>query len=448
MSARVVLARGEEAPQFRRHPWVFANAVEALVGRARPGDTVQVETHDGRVLGRAAWSPASQIRARMWSFDAAESIDDAFFRRRIGTALARRAALPALAGQDALRLVHGEADGLPGLIVDRYGGTLVVAFNSAGAEKWRAAVVDALVRATGARQVFERSDSDVRQLEGLQPRVGALHGEPPASTVITEHGVQLRVDLEEGRKTGFYLDQRDNRRLTRELAAGRRVLNCFCYTGGFSLQALAGGAREVLSVDSSAPALAAAQASLALNPVLDAGRARWRQADVFDVLRELRAAGECFDLVILDPPKFAPSAAHAERAGRAYPRHQPARPAVAGARWSLMSYSCSAGSRRSASGFPGVGRGRRRHRCGGSATPAGGARPPGGTGGTRGRIPQGPADDALRPAGGGNAGGRTPSRQFRARSRGRSRHSPRVPAGGPTRAAPAVAPDTCEACTP
>ena len=343
MSARIVLARGKEAPQFRRHPWVFANAVEALVGRARPGDTVLVETHDGRVLGRAAWSPASQIRARMWTFDADEGIDDAFFRRRIEAAVARRSTLPMLAGQDGVRLVHGEADGLPGLIVDRYGEVLVVALNSAGAEKWRDAIVGALLRTTGAAHIYERSDSDVRRLEGLELRVGTLHGAPPGSVVITEHGVRLLVDLVGGHKTGFYLDQRDNRLLTRGLAAGRRVLNCFCYTGGFSLQALAGGAREVLSVDSSGPALAAAQASLALNDGLDASRAHWRDADVFELLRELRTAGETFDLVILDPPKFAPSSAHAERAGRAYRDINRLGLQLLAPGGLLMTYSCSGG---------------------------------------------------------------------------------------------------------
>ena len=343
MSARIVLVRGKEAPQFRRHPWIFATAVEALVGRARPGDTVAVETHDGRALGRAAWSPASQIRARMWTFDAGEGIDDAFFRRRIEAAVARRAAHTALAGQDGVRLVHGEADGLPGLIVDRYGEVLVVALNSAGTERWRGAIVGALLRATGASHVYERSDSDVRRLEGLEPRVGPLHGTPPDSLVISEHGVRLLVDLVGGHKTGFYLDQRENRRLTRDLAAGRRVLNCFCYTGGFSLQALAGGAREVASVDSSAPALVAAQTSLALNEGLDAGRARWLDADVFGLLRDLKSSGEQFDLVILDPPKFAPSSAHAERAGRAYRDINRLGLQLLAPGGLLMTYSCSGG---------------------------------------------------------------------------------------------------------
>jgi len=343
VSARIILARGKETPQFRRHPWVFANAVEHLNGRARPGDTVLVETHDGRVLGRAAWSPNSQIRARMWTFDADETIDDAFFKRRIAAAVARRVAPPTLTGQDGLRLVHGEADGLPGLIVDRYGDTLVVALNAAGVDKWRDAIVGALLRSTAAAHLYERSDSDARRLEGLEPRVGPLHGEPPATTVISEHGVRLTVDIVNGHKTGFYLDQRDNRRLTRDLSAGRRVLNCFCYTGGFSLQALAGGARAVLSVDSSAPALEAAQASLGLNASLDASRAQWRDADVFELLRELKSAGEQFDLVILDPPKFAPSSAHAERAGRAYRDINRLGLQLLTPGGLLMTYSCSGG---------------------------------------------------------------------------------------------------------
>jgi 23S rRNA (cytosine1962-C5)-methyltransferase len=270
-------------------------------------------------------------------------VDDAFFSRRIDAAVGRRAALPALAGQDGVRLVHGEADGLPGLIVDRYGEVLAVALNSAGAEKWRAAIVGALLRATGAAHVYERSDSDVRRLEGLELRTGVLHGAPPASTFISEHGVRLQVDLVEGHKTGFYLDQRDNRRLTRDLASGRRVLNCFCYTGGFSLQALAGGAREVLSVDSSGPALAAAQASLALNPDLDSARAQWRDADVFELLRELRTADVRFDMVILDPPKFAPSSTHAERAGRAYRDINRLGLQLLTPGGLLMTYSCSGG---------------------------------------------------------------------------------------------------------
>ena len=338
------LKPGRERSVLRRHPWIFDGAVESLAGRARSGDTVEVVSSDGRVLGRAAWSPSSRIRARVWSFDPAETIDDAFFKRRIAQALSRRADLPDLAGQQGLRLIHAESDGLPGVICDCYGDTLVLALSSAGAEKWRDAIVGALIKATGCARIYERSDADVRALEGLSPRCGWLHGvEPNLPLVIEESGVRMEVDIVAGHKTGFYLDQRDNRELCRQFARGRRVLNCFCYTGGFSLQALAGGAASVLSVDSSGPALASAANNLALNPELDTGRAQWREADVFAELRALAAAGERFDLIVLDPPKFAPSPAHAERAARAYKDINLYGFKLLAPGGILMTYSCSGG---------------------------------------------------------------------------------------------------------
>ena len=305
--AELILQPGKERTAMRRHPWIFEGSVERLNGRARPGDTVEVVAHDGRRLGRAAWSPHSQIRARLWTFDADETIDHAFFKRRVAAAIAARAALPELRGQQGLRLIHGESDGLPGVIADGYGDTVVLQLNSAGGEKWRDALVAAVLQATGCARVFERSDSEVRGLEGLQPRSGILHGdELDGPVAIVEHGIRLEVDIRGGHKTGFYLDQRENRRLVRELSEGRSVLNCFCYTGGFSLQALAGGASQVLSIDSSGPALEAARRNLALNPHLPTDRAEWRDADVFEELRALKKAGARFDLIILDPPKFAP----------------------------------------------------------------------------------------------------------------------------------------------
>ncbi|MFA7270287.1 MAG: class I SAM-dependent methyltransferase [Sterolibacterium sp.] len=342
--AQLILKPGRERSVLRRHPWLFEGAVERLAGRAHSGDTVEVVAADGRSLGRAAWSPDSRIRARMWSFDPAESIDDAFFKRRVADALARRTALPELAGQQGLRLIHAESDGLPGVVCDRYGDTLVLAFTSAGAEKWRGAIAAALLKQTGCARSYERSDADLRSLEGLAPRCGWLQGDATAEPLlIDEHGIRMTVDVMAGHKTGFYLDQRDNRRLTRELAAGRRVLNCFCYTGGFSLQALAGGATHVLSLDSSGPALDAARCNLALNPQLAAERAAWREADVFDELRALRAADERFDLIVLDPPKFAPSPTHAERAARAYKDINLNAFKLLAPGGLLMTFSCSGG---------------------------------------------------------------------------------------------------------
>ena len=319
MAAKLILHPGKERSVLRRHPWLFEGSIAHLNGRARAGDTIDIEAADGRPLGRGAFSPKSMIRARLWTFDPEESIDDAFFKRRVAQAVARRQALPGLRGQAGLRLIHAESDGLPGVIVDQYDDTVVVQLTSAGADKWRQAIVGALVKATGCARVFERSDSDVRGLEGLEPTTGWIHGAAPETPLsIVENGVRLGIDIAGGHKTGFYLDQRDNRALLGALSAGKSVLNCFCYTGGFSLQALAGGACEVVSIDSSGPALAQAAANLALNPQLDAGRAVWQEDDVFQALRNFKKEGRSFDLIVLDPPKFAPSAAHADRAARAY----------------------------------------------------------------------------------------------------------------------------------
>ncbi|MCX7155989.1 MAG: class I SAM-dependent methyltransferase [Rhodocyclales bacterium] len=342
--ATLTLHPGKEKSVRRRHPWLFSGAVAELDGRARPGDTVDVVSSDGRPLARAAWSPASQIRARIWSFDIDESIDHAFFKRRVAAAVARRAALPELAGQQGLRLIHAESDGLPGVIADRYGDTVVVQLTTAGADKWRAAIADSLQKATGCSRIYERSDVEVRALEGLEPVTGWLHGTASGEElVIEENGVKMAVDFLAGHKTGFYLDQRENRRRVAELARDRRVLNCFCYTAGFSLQALAGGAREVVSMDSSGPALATAQRSLALNLQLDASRAIWREADVFTELRNLRGSGERYDLIVLDPPKFAHTAAHAERAARAYKDINLSALRLLAPGGLLMTYSCSGG---------------------------------------------------------------------------------------------------------
>jgi len=343
--AQLILMPGKERSAFKQHhPWVFAGSVGRLEGRARPGDTVEVLADNLRPLGRAAYSPKSQIRARFWTFDAEESIDDAFFKRRVAAAVERRRALPELRGQQGVRLIHAESDGLPGVIADQYGDTIVVQLTSAGADKWRNAIVAGLVKATGCARVYERSDSDVRGMEGLEPTTGWLYGEAPTTPLsIDENGVRLAVDVVGGHKTGFYLDQRDNRALLGQLAAGKDVLNCFCYTAGFSLQALAGGAASVLSIDSSGPALAQGKANLALNPQLPAERAHWQEADVFQALRDFKKEGRLFDLIVLDPPKFAPSASHAERAAKAYKDINVFGFKLLKPGGLLMTYSCSGG---------------------------------------------------------------------------------------------------------
>ena len=299
-----------------RHPWLFSGAIADVEGEPASGATVEVRADDGDLLALAAWSPASQIRARVWSF-VPTPIDAAFIAMRVQKAIAARAGMLD-ACHDAVRIVHGESDGLPGVVADRYADVVVVQLLSAGAEAWRDEIVAALADATAARAIVERSDADVRALEGLAPRIGVVRGTLPDPVVCREHGVSYAVDVLAGQKTGFYLDQRDNRRIVGEHASGRQVLNAFCYTGGFTLACLAGGAAGVVSVDSSAPALALGRANLARNPVLDASRAQWIEADVFAELRRLRDADASFDLIVLDPPKFAPTAHHAERAARAY----------------------------------------------------------------------------------------------------------------------------------
>lgn len=298
------------------HPWIFSGAVDRVEGDPQSGATVAVLAEDGSLLARAAWSPVSQIRARVWSF-ADVAIDEAFIARAVARAASTRAALLDSDNTGA-RLIHAESDGLPGIIADRYGDVVVLQCLSAGAERWRTTLVDALAALPGVACVFERSDVEVRVLEGLPSRSGVLLGTLPPQVMLREHGLAYRVDVAAGQKTGLYLDQRDNRRLVRDLARGRRALNVFCYSGGFTLVALAGGAREVVSIDSSADALAQGRENVALNCALDASRNTWIEADAFADLRRLRNIGATFDLIVLDPPKFAPTAAHAERAARAY----------------------------------------------------------------------------------------------------------------------------------
>jgi len=227
----------------QRHPWVFSGAIERVDGDPAAGATVDVVDAAGAFLARAAYSPLSQIRARAWSFDSTQALDASFFANAIARACAARQPLLD-AAHTACRLVHGESDQLPGVIADRYGDTIVVQLLSAGADTWREAIADALVAATGARCVYERSDAEVRLLEGLSPRVGVLRGTLPEIVDIVEAGIRYRVDVVGGQKTGFYLDQRDNRAIVGAHARGRRVMNAFCYTGGFTLAERAENARE------------------------------------------------------------------------------------------------------------------------------------------------------------------------------------------------------------
>jgi len=314
----LVLKPGREKSVLQRHPWIFSGAVDQVSGSPASGETVQVLSSDHKSLGLAAYSPVSNIRARMWTWEPEEAVDEAFFTGRIQRALDLRRAVMELEQVEAYRMVHAESDGLPGLVVDRYGDVLVLQSLTAGSDYWKDTLSNLLMELSGCKAVYERSDVDVRTLEGLQEKVGLLRGVLPAGQqVIVENGVKFRVNYLTGQKTGFYLDQRANRQTVGQLSAGRKVLNCFCYTGGFSLYALKNGAASVLSIDSSADAIKLAQENLALNG-FDPERAAWQEADVFTALRTLRDRAESFDLIVLDPPKFAPTAAQAERAARGY----------------------------------------------------------------------------------------------------------------------------------
>ena len=313
---RLILKAGRERSLLRRHPWVFSGAIERVEAAPEAGGTLAIESREGQFLGWACYSPASQIRARVWSWEEDTPIDPALIDARIASAVRRRQRL--LPTLNALRLVHGEADGLPGCVVDRYGELLVVQLLSSGAARWREAIVAALRSHTGAQQIYERSDADVLALEGLPVEIGLLHGEAPVLPgIVDEEGLRFTVDAVHGHKTGFYLDQRDNRAQVRALADVDEVLDCFCYTGGFTASALAGGARHVTAIDASGDALALARNNIELNG-LSAGRVDLVEADVFKHLRLLRDQGKAYDLIIMDPPKFAPTAATAERAARGY----------------------------------------------------------------------------------------------------------------------------------
>jgi 23S rRNA (cytosine1962-C5)-methyltransferase len=320
--AAIILKPGREKSVLRRHPWIFSGAIEHIEDEPRSGGTVDVLSFNREFLAKAAYSPHSQIRARVWTFDPREEIDADFFRKRIQPAIQTRTTLGLFTTENqisnAVRLIHAESDGLPGLIVDRYADSLVLQSLTAGSEFWKETLADLLVEITGIKNIYERSDADVRELEGLPIHAGILRGHLSSFILpIIEYDLKFLVDVEHGHKTGFYLDQRANRRRVGELAKDRDVLNCFCYTGGFTVHALAGGAKSVLSVDTSADALALGRENVSINE-LPADRSQWLEADVFQALRKFRDENRAFDLIVLDPPKFAPTAAQAEKAARGY----------------------------------------------------------------------------------------------------------------------------------
>lgn len=335
------LKPGKEKSLQRRHPWIFDGAIASGGGDA--GETLRVESSAGHFLAWAAFSPQSKIRARAWSFDEKQCIDASFLIAVCARAISARRLFDIQS--NGMRLIHGESDGLPGLVVDRYGDTLVAQFSSCGPERFKGVIVDALLKQTGLTRLYERSDASVRSLEGLPEATGWLAGSGSTELILTEHDWKLSLDVAEGHKTGFYLDQRDSRykfsQYSRRMGF-KRVLNCYSYTGGFTVAALAGGAAHIISIDSSGPAIQRAIANVALNG-FDASRTTMMDADVNAALRQYLKDGVTFDAIVLDPPKFAPTAAHAERAARAYKDINRLALMLLEPGGALFTYSCSGG---------------------------------------------------------------------------------------------------------
>jgi 23S rRNA (cytosine1962-C5)-methyltransferase len=314
----IFLHPGKDKPVRQRHPWVFSGAIARLEGQPAPGDLADVADARGEWLARGYFNSRSQIVVRLLTWERGEVVDADFWRRRLAAAGAARAALAADASTDAYRLVYAESDRVPGLIVDRYGDWLVVQFLTLGVEARRELLLDLLAELFAPRGIVDRSDAAVRRQEGLPLRSGLAWGEPPQDLAILENGLRFPVDLLGGQKTGFYLDQRENRRIVGRHAAGQRVLNAFSFTAAFGVYALAGGATHVANVDSSVEALRGAEAALRLNGFDPDRQAEGIAGDVFQVLRAFRDEGRQFDLVILDPPKFARSKAELDGATRGY----------------------------------------------------------------------------------------------------------------------------------
>jgi len=317
MAFVIIKPKRDKALQ-RKHPWVFSGALAQKKGNPAAGDTVDIVSAKGEWLGRGAYSPKSQIAVRLWTFSEDEPVDEAFFRRRLERAIVNRRELKKRCHLNACRLVNAESDGLPGLIIDQYDRFLVCQFLTVGVHAWKDVIVQQLQDLVAPEGIFERSDSPVLDKEGLPRTVGRLAGhEPPETIEIREGDFRFLVDVRNGHKTGFYLDQRDNRHQATHYAADGDVLNCFCYTGGFGVAAMAGGARTVTNIDVSVASLDLARQNMVLNN-LNSERVDYLQADVFKQLRYFRDAARDFDVIILDPPKFADSKQQLDRASRGY----------------------------------------------------------------------------------------------------------------------------------
>lgn len=342
MTPAIYLVKGREKSLRRKHPWVFSRGINKVEGEPALGETVDIFTHDGKWLAKAAYSPNSQIRARVWSFDK-EEINKAFFVKRIQDAQLLREDIIGRDGLTGYRLIAAESDGLPGITIDKYQDFLVCQLLSTGAEFHKQTLVEALLEVFPECNIYERSDVAVRKKEGLEETMGVLHGaEPPKSVVIEENGIKISVDIVGGHKTGFYLDQRDSRLQSMKYVKDKEVLNCFSYTGGFGLYALKGGAKRVINADVSQPALDTAKFNAELNEFdISKKRAVFLNADVFKLLREYRDQGTKFDVVIMDPPKFVSSKNNLTSGANGYKDINMLAMQILKPGGTLLTYSCS-----------------------------------------------------------------------------------------------------------
>lgn len=314
----IKLKKGRDKSFNRKHPWIFSGAVDSVKDVNTNGETVDIISGDGKFLGYGSYSSHSQISVRVLSFNPDEKIDRAFFKQRIENAIQFRKQIINYELTNSYRLINAESDSLPGIVVDKYANFIVCQFLSAGAEFWKKEIVEILVDLINPSGIFERSDVEVREKEGLQQSKGILYGKAPEELIeIIENENRFLVDVNYGHKTGFYLDQRDNRKLLENFVLGKEVLNCFSYTGGFSIYAIKAGANKVVNVDSSAESLSLADKNFTLNGI-DSSKYENTQDDVFKYLRKLRDTSKQFDVIILDPPKFAESVSQIEKASRGY----------------------------------------------------------------------------------------------------------------------------------
>ena len=314
----VKLKKGRDKSFNRKHPWIFSGAIDSVKDIETNGETVEIISGDGKFLGYGSYSSHSQISVRVLSFNPDEKIDINFFQKRIENAIGLRKQIINDKTTNAYRIINAESDLLPGLVVDKYGDYLVCQFLSAGAEFWKKEIVEILINLFNPTGIFERSDVEVREKEGLLPSKGVLYGKQPDELIeIIENGNKFFVDVNLGHKTGFYLDQRDNRKILEQFASGKEILNCFSYTGGFSVYAVKAGASKVINVDSSAESLTLAEKNFSLNGI-DSSKYENIHDDVFKYLRKLRDTNRQFDVIILDPPKFAESVSQIDKAARGY----------------------------------------------------------------------------------------------------------------------------------